>query len=111
MDQLQVCLKRFNLSPEDIKRQCSEVHAAEIASDLCDWRQACPFLGISSDDVTVIDRNHPNDEKAKRKACLDKWMSTSGRKNATYEMLLRALESVKRRDLVDKVLELVKESN
>lgn len=97
----------YNLSNDDLKRCCRPEHAVEIAKNFSEWRLAISHLKVTSDEVSVIERNDKNDEAVQRRKFLEKWMKNNG-DDATYLMLLEALLFCERMDLVESLLKLIK---
>ena len=101
-------IKKHHVTPDELKCSCTTEHAAEIAKRFSEWRLADNYLNVTSDEVSVIEENHKNDENLKRKAFLEKWIAKNGDK-ATYLMLLKALHHHDRNDLVKSLLKLIKQ--
>ena len=88
---------------------CSDDHLAKISKSISDWRAVSPFLGLSgAEDSEIFESTHS--VPARRMAMLRKWKEKQGAK-ATYKRLCRVFEDCDRADLVDKVKQLLAESN
>ena len=90
---------------------CSEGHLAKIAKSISDWRAVSPFLGLTEADEIAILGSHPHSVAAQKIAMLRKWKQKHGAKRATYKRLCRVFDDCERVDLVDKVKQLLAESN
>ena len=89
---------------------CSEDHLAVISDAITDWRAVSPFLGLTEAEEIAILGSHPHSVAAQKIAMLRKWKQKHGVK-ATYKRLCRVFDCCKRADLVDKVKQLLAESN
>ena len=89
---------------------CSEDHLAVISDAITDWRAVSPFLGLTEAEEIAILGSHPHSVAAQKIAMLRKWKQKHGVK-ATYKRLCRVFDGCKRADLVDKVKQLLAESN
>ena len=89
---------------------CSENHLAVISDAIADWRAVSPFLGLTESEEIAILGSHPHSVAAQKIAMLRKWKQKHGVK-ATYKRLCRVFDDCKRADLVDKVKQLLAESN
>ena len=88
---------------------CSEDHLAKIAKSISDWRAVSPFLGLTgAEEIEILESTHS--VPARKMAMLRKWKEKRGAK-ATYKRLCRVFEDCERADLVDKVKQLLAESN
>ena len=91
---------------EDLGQKCIHFHAVKIAKKMSEWKITGAFLGISCDDVNVIEANNKNDEALMRIRLLEKWLNAQG-DEATYLKLFEALDHSERIDLIVDCLELL----
>ena len=89
---------------------CSENHLAVISDAIADWRAVSPFLGLTEAEEIAILGSNPHSVAAQKISMLRKWKQKHGSK-ATYKRLCRVFDGCKRADLVDKVKQLLAESN
>ena len=93
----------------DWNQPCSEDHLAVISDAIADWRAVSPFLGLTeAEEIAILESTHS--VPARKIAMLRKWKQKHGAK-ATYKRLCRVFDGCKRADLVDKVKQLLAESN
>ena len=91
------------------KQPCSEDLLAVISDAIADWRAVSPFLGLTeSEEIAILEATHS--VPARKIAMLRKWKQKHGVK-ATYKRLCQVFDGCKRADLVDKVKQLLAESN
>ena len=91
---------------------CSDNHLAVISDAIADWRAVSPFLGLTeAEEIAILESTHS--VPARKMAMLRKWKQKHEAANlgATYKKLCRAFDSCKRANLVDKVKQLLAESN
>ena len=89
---------------------CSENHLAIISNAIADWRAVSPFLGLTEAEEIAILGSNPHSVPAQKIAMLRKWKQKHGAE-ATYKRLCRVFDGCQRADLVDKVKQLIAESN
>ena len=89
---------------------CSEDHLAVISDAIADWRAVSPFLGLTEAEEIAILGSNPHSVAAQKIAMLRKWKQNHGAK-ANYKRLCRVFDCCKRADLVDKIKQLLAESN
>ena len=89
---------------------CSEDHLAVISVAIADWRAVSPFLGLTEAEEIAILGSNPHSVAAQKIAMLRKWKQNHGAK-ANYKRLCRVFDCCKRVDLVDKIKQLLAESN
>ena len=95
--------------PARWNKPCSEGHLAVIADCIADWRAVSPFLGLTeAEESEILESIHS--VPTRKMAMLRKWKQKRGVKG-TYKGLCRVFEDCGRADLVDKIKELVAESN
>ena len=89
---------------------CSEGHFAKIAKSISDWQAVSPFLELTeAEESEILEATHS--VPARKMAMLRKWKQKRGTK-ATYKELCRVFnEDCERSDLVDKVKQLLAESD
>ena len=96
-------------SPTSWNQLCSENHLAIISNAVADWRAVSPFLGLTeAEESDILESTHS--VPARKIAMMRRWKQKEGAK-ATYKRLCRVFESCKRVDLVDKVKQVLSESN
>ena len=89
---------------------CSGDHLAVISNAIADWRAVSPFLGLTEAEEIAILGSNPHSVAAQKIAMLRKWKQKHGAE-ATYKRLCRVFDGCERADLVDKVKQLLAESN
>ena len=95
------------LSPKQLSEKCSFKTQREVSKELTKWRNVGPYLfdeGWSSAE-DLIDHSK-NDDQGKRLLLLTHWSQTKGL-DATNHALIRAFVDAERRDLAEKVCELL----
>ena len=97
--------------PVGWNQPCSENHLCVISDVIADWRAVSPFLGLTEAEEIAILGSHPHSVAAQKIAMLRKWKQKHGTEWATYKRLCRVFDGCKRADLVDKVKQLLAESN
>ena len=65
------------------------------------WYRLGLQLGITSGDLDVIEKNYPRDADMCKVKMFDKWLR--GDTNPTYKKLVRALATVRERNLAESV--------
>ena len=96
-------------SSDPMRLPCPEGHLAQISKSISDWRAVSPFLRLTeAEESEILESTHS--VPARKMAMLRKWKQKHGTK-ATYENLCRAFDYCDRADLVDKVKQLLAESN
>ena len=89
---------------------CSDKDLAKIATSISDWRAISPFLGLTEAEESEIIESMQS-VPARKTAMLRKWKQKHGA-SATYKELYRVFETdCGRADLVDKIKQLLTESN
>lgn len=96
--------------PTKLKQPPSERHLLKISQEIAQWQDIAPYLDLTEADEEEIVGSHPRSVKAQRLAMLRKWKQKHGA-NATYEELVEAFKSCGRKDLVDKISELLAEDS
>ena len=95
--------------PVGWNQPCSENHLCVISDIIADWRAVSPFLGLTeAEEIAILESTHS--VHARKMAMLRKWKQKHGAE-ATYKRLCRVFDCCKRADLVDKVKQLLVESN
>ena len=89
---------------------CSDVHLAEIAMLITDWRAVCPFLGITEAEEIAILGSSSHSVPAQKIAMLRKWKQKRGPK-ATYKRLCRVFRDYGLAYLEEKVSQLLLEES
>ena len=72
-------------------RPCSEVHLAQIAALIADWRAVSPFLGLAeAEEIAILESTHS--VPARKMAMLRKWKQKRGAR-ATYKQLCQVFRT------------------
>ena len=80
----------------------TEDHIRLICGEVVqDWRDLGTILGLDSASMDTIDANHSDCREVARKVLL-KWKQREGNR-ATVRILIRFLEAIARRDVVEKL--------
>ena len=82
-------LENVGITHMQLKKKCTNEHLHGIALSLKSWRTLAPHLGLSSDEVEVVDRD-AHSEKERRQKCLESWKAKFAFA-ATYRVLVEAL--------------------
>ena len=90
-----------------LNRTCSSELLPRIALIIGDWKVIGPFLSISTDTIDEIDEQEKN-VRRKKIALLNTWKTREGEK-ATYLKLVQALQYLQRQDIIDNIIEMVKD--
>ena len=91
-------------SQDQWDQPCSDEHLCIIAQSIAEWKGIAPFLGIKATDEVEIAYSGP--VIAQKVAMLRKWKQSLGAE-ATYKKLAEAFRRCNRKDLVDKISELL----
>ena len=84
----------------------SDIHIAELASDIERWEDYAPFLGLSKPNVEEIRMDYVGRYGLQKRAALGKWKEKKG-KEATYRQLITVLCCLQQGELVEKVKQLL----
>ena len=103
---LEELLEEVGLRPEKLDESISDDHILAIALFLTSWREVAVYLGLSENDIDVIEHERKH-EKEKRLGTLQKWKGKYAFK-ATYRKLLEVLLSLAMADVAEKVCRLLK---
>ena len=85
---------------------CSDAHLAELSKSIYGWEEISPFLGLTKIDDEDIITCYPRSAPAQRIAMLRTWREKYGT-DATYTRLAAAFQQCNRRDLLEKISELI----
>ena len=85
---------------------CLDAHLVELSQSISHWEEISPFLGLTETDYEDIVTRHPRSAPAQRVAMLRTWREKHGT-DATYTRLAAALQKCDRRDLLEKISELI----
>ena len=81
---------------------------AVIARDyLTDWEDLHPFLGLTRAQKKEIINSYPRDYGKQKRECLEVWKEVKG-DGATYRALISAAEKAKKKELADKIRDMLK---
>ena len=70
-----------------LQRRCSEEHLADIATNVTEWRELSPFLGLTEAEEHEILGTAPHSVRSQKIAMLRQWKKKKG-KDATYNQLM-----------------------
>ena len=101
-------MERRGITYEDLCESCSSAKViAKIAAKFDIWEEASPHLGLIKNDITVIKRDI-NGEVKRRMATLNKWVERKG-DEATYLNLMTACHELDNKQMIDLILDQLKE--
>ena len=84
----------------------SDIHIAELASDIERWEDYAPFLGLSKPNMKEIRMDYVGLYGLQKRAALGKWKEKK-EKEATYRQLITVLCCLQQGELVEKVKQLL----
>ena len=84
----------------------SDIHIAELASDIEQWEDYAPFLGLSKPNMEEIRMDYVGRYGLQKRAALGKWKEKKG-KEATYRQLITVLCCLQQGELVEKIKQLL----
>ena len=84
----------------------SDIHIAELASDIERWEDYAPFLGLSKPNMEEIRMDYVGRYGLQKRAALGKWKEMKG-KEATYRHLITVLCCLQQCELVEKIKQLL----
>ena len=102
MDEL---LVEVGVTRTSLDKTCTDEHLQDVALFLESWSNVAPYLGLSSDDVEVIQRDVHN-EQGRRRKVLEVWKGKFAFK-AKYRVLVEALLKIGRADQAERVCHLL----
>lgn len=109
MDAFKEEIDARGLTVEDLKEQCSDDVLLRLSSSLHNnWDMVGLYLNLSRSDIKGIKVYSISEEEKSLKA-LAKWKEKSGNE-ATYHNLIEALNDSNRVDVINQVLDCLKES-
>ena len=83
---------------------CTAEMLTKLAEKIAkDWKKLVPKLGLTPDDVKKINDDGKDDDKAKAKLMLDKWVEIEG-EGATKDEMMYILEGLKMGSLAEGIL-------
>ena len=98
-------LRMFGMSKDSLEQPCSREHANMIALKITGWKTLAPFLGLTDmDEEEIMEDSRPGRERNLK--MMRVWMHKG--RSATYLKLAEAFLHIERRDLVEKLCELIK---
>ena len=80
----------------------TDIHIAEIATDICNWEELAPFLSLSPAEEEEIRNDFQGRYGLQKREALRKWKERMGSK-ATYSALVEVFSSRKKTALVNKL--------
>ena len=99
-------LGRFGMSGHSLDRPCSRKHAVTIALKITSWKSLAPFLGLSDlDDADIDDCKSVRERNIKMMSI---WLHQG--QSATYLRLAMVFMQVERHDLVERLCEIIQQS-
>ena len=75
------------LPHEALNSPVSDLHVAELASEMKNWEQFVPYLGLTEAEEEEIRRDNPNRYGIQKREVLRKWKAKQG-SAATYHQLI-----------------------
>ena len=104
----QAHMERRSIIIADLHEQCSnEEVIAKIASKLDIWEITATHLGLTKHHITTIKRDNKEDLQ-RRVATLNKWIEKKG-DGATYFNLVKACHELENTEMIDFILDRLKE--
>ena len=105
--ELDEILSRFGMSKDSLEHPCTREVANNIALKITGWRVMAPFLELSEvDEEDIMEGSRPGRERNLK--MMKTWLHKG--QSATYLKLAKAFMQVKRRDLVEKLCEVIQKS-
>ena len=80
---------------------------AKIAREFSTWERTAPYLGLKRSKISEIKRDNA-EEQFRKRATLENWQTKFG-DEATYINLIKALDEDENVELIDHILDLLKE--
>ena len=105
---LQELISSCGMETRHLNRQCPSMVTIKIAEKIVDWKMLGRVLGLQREKLLAIDREYQTEDQRKV-AMFDKWKSISGSR-ASYLKLAEALYDRDRVDIVELLLNLLKQS-
>ena len=94
------------LPQEALDSLVSDLHIAELASEMKDWEQYVPYLGLTGAEEEEIRRDNPNRYGIQKREVLGKWKAKQG-SAATYRQLIIVFSCLHNTKLAEKVKQLL----
>lgn len=102
---LDTILASQSLSKSDLNYKFHDENINELALKISNWKTLAPFIGLThQDEEDIEEENRKNMDR--KIAMLRRWSTKYGR-SATYLKLAEGFESLKRRDMILFLLELM----
>ena len=103
-------MNQRGLTLDDLLQKCKDDETTnKIAIHFDTWKTTAPYLGIKRAEIKEIENDNPREERLRKVATLHKWIEKKG-DEATYFNLLRALDDAENVEMIDYILDLLKES-
>ena len=93
------------ISRQKLDSPITDLHIAELASDLKSWEELVPYLHLTEAEEEEIRMNYQNRYGLQKREALRKWKQELG-KRATYRALIAALCLVHQGEMAEKVKQL-----
>ena len=100
--------KSVQQQPIGWNQPCLDEHLAEISTSIKELREISPFLGLTEAEEHEILGSAPHSVRSQKIAMLRLWKKKKG-KAATYNQLCRAFRKSKQLDLVEDLVDKMKE--
>ena len=94
------------LPQEALDSPVSDLHVAELASEIINWEQFVPYLGLTEAEEEEIRRDNPNRYGIQKREALRKWKAKQG-SGATYRQLIIVFSCLHDTELAEKVKQLL----
>ena len=94
------------LPQEALDSPVSDLHVAELASEIINWEQFVPYLGLTEAEQEEIRRDNPNRYGIQKREVLRKWKAKQG-SGATYRQLIIVFSCLHNTELAEKVKQLL----
>ena len=92
-----------------LTKPCRDDHLTKIARWISEWQAISPFLGLTdAEEKEILESTHS--VQVRRMSMLRKWKQKHG-VEATYERLCQVFTDCERADFVDKIKQLLTESD
>ena len=105
---LQELISSCGMETRHLNRQCPREVTIKIADEIVDWKMLGCVLGLQRQKLQAIDREYQTEDQRKV-AMFDEWKSINGSR-ASYLKLAEALYGRNRVNIVEQLLDLLKQS-
>ena len=105
---LEDIISRYGLEKGKLQEECSQIIRLKVAAKLEDWKMVGRYLSMPSEKLKAIDRENDTEDQ-RRVAMLDTWHKREG-EGASCLKLANALYQRGRRDLVERLCEVIQSS-